>query len=119
MSEKILQVSKILIQKKKSDKAIRLLYDGIKQDPFNAMLYSFLGDALKQCSEYDLALKMYQKALYLAEKQGNMDLIKELQVKIENIYIVNPQDAPNGPQIGFFIRTIMKMLSKMGKQDWF
>lgn len=119
MSEKILRVSRILLQKKRGAEAVWYLYEGIRQDSTNAHLYACLGDALKQSLEYDVALKIYRKALYLAQQQKNAALIGELNTKIETIYVLNPMDVVKGPQIGFFIRTLMKMLSKLGKQDWF
>ena len=119
MSEKILQIGKNLIQKKKGWAAIHYLHYGILHDPNNPALYSQLGDALKQAWEYDLALKIYQKGLYLAQTQGMVALIPEIRVKIENIYLIDPKFTNEGPQIGFFIRSIMKMLTHLGKKDWF
>lgn len=119
MSDKILRVSRKLLQNKKGFHAIRYLYHGIKLDPENVALYICLGDALKQSIEFDLALKIYQKALYLAKKQKNNSIRQEILTKIENIYILSPSDAPEGPQIGFFIRSLMKMLNVLGKKDWF
>ena len=119
VSEKILRISRILIEKKRGAEAFRYLQEGIKKDPTNVTLYVCLGDALKQALEYELALRIYRKALFLAKSGGNSTQIEEVQNKIENIYILRPQDVLEGPQIGFFIRSIMKMLSKLGKQDWF
>ena len=119
MSEKILQSSRNLIQKKKGWAAIRYLHYGILHDPDNAPLYEQLGDALKQALEYDLALKIYRKGLHLAQTQGMVGLIPEIKAKIENIYLIDPQITTEGPQIGFFIRSIMKMLTQLGKKDWF
>ena len=108
MSEKILRVGRKLVQKRKGFAAIRYLYHGIKLDPNNIELHICLGDALKQSIEFDLALKIYNRALYLAKSQGNKDIINQITSKIENIYILSPSDAPEGPQIGFFIRSLMK-----------
>lgn len=119
MSKKILQVGRTLLQQKKGAAAIRYLYHGIRHDPDNADLFSCLGDAIKQITEYEIALRIYRKALHLARAQGNESLIKELSEKIENVFVVSPADAPSGPQIGFFIRSLMKMLSQLGKRDWF
>ncbi len=119
MSEKILQIGKNLIQKKKGAAAIHYLHYGILHDPNNAALFGQLGDALKQALEYDLALKIYRKGLCLAQTQGKVALIQEIRVKIENIYLIDPQFTNEGPQIGFFIRSIMKMLTQLGKKDWF
>ncbi len=119
VSEKVLRISRILIEKKKGAEALRYLQEGIKKDPTNVALYVCLGDALKQALEYDLALKIYRRALVLAKSGGNPALAEEVQNKIDNIYILKPEDVLDGPQIGFFIRSIMKMLSKLGKQDWF
>ena len=119
MSEKILRVSKHLLRKKKAPAAIRYLFYGIRQDPNNAELFSCLGDALKQILEYELALKIYRKGLMLAKDQENEALIKEITSKIENIYVISPEDALEGPQIGFFVRSLMKILSQLGKKDWF
>lgn len=119
MSEKILRVSRKLVQKKKGFFAIRYLYHGIQLDPENVELYICLGDALKQSIEFDLALKIYRKALYLARTQGKDDLLKIIDSKIESVYVLSPSDAPAGPQIGFFIRSLMKMLNTLGKKDWF
>lgn len=119
MSEKILRVSRKLLQKKKGFAAIRYLHYGIRRDPENAELFMYLGDALKQSVEFKLALKIYRKALYLAKAQNNQALIAEISSKIENAYIMSAADAPEGPQIGFFIRSLMKMLNQLGKKDWF
>ncbi len=119
MTEKVLRIGRILVEQKRGIDAIRYLYEGIKQDPMRVELYFCLGDALKQSLEYDLALKIYQKALFLAKKQGKEGLVEEIQEKIESLYLVSPEDVEKGPQIGFFIRSIMKMLSSLGKQDWF
>ncbi len=119
MSEKILRVARKLVQEKKGFAAIRYLYHGIKLDPENAELYICLGDALKQSIEFELALIIYNKALYLAKSQEKENLIHEISSKIENVYILSPGDAPDGPQIGFFIRSLMKMLNTLGKKDWF
>lgn len=119
MSEKILQIGKSLTQKKKGTFAIHYLHYGILHDPNNAALYSQLGDALKQELEYDLALKIYRKGLSLAQTQGMAALVQEIKTKMENIYVIDPKLTNEGPQIGFFIRSIMKMLTQLGKKDWF
>ena len=119
MSEKILQIGKRLTQNKKGVAAIHYLHYGILHDPNNAALYAQLGDALKQALEYDLALKIYRKGLSLAQTQGLGALVQEIKVKMENIYIIDPKLVDEGPQIGFFIRSIMKMLTQLGKKDWF
>ena len=119
MSEKILRVSKNLLRKKKGFAAIRYLHYGIQRDLENAELYICLGDALKQSVEFELALKIYRKALFLAKAQKNQALVDEISSKIENVYIMSAADAPEGPQIGFFIRSLMKMLNQLGKKDWF
>ncbi|HUY00211.1 MAG TPA: hypothetical protein VMV49_11690 [Candidatus Deferrimicrobium sp.] len=119
MSEQILRISRILIQKKKGFDAVRYLYYGITQDPTNVELYLELGNALKQSLEYKIALKIYKKALQLAQMQENSDLIQKISNKLENFYLLSPEDVLEGPQIGFFIRSIMKMVSQLGKKDWF
>ncbi|NVM28887.1 MAG: hypothetical protein HWN65_08585 [Candidatus Helarchaeota archaeon] len=119
MSEKILRVSKHLLRKKKAPAAIRYLFYGIHRDPNNVELFSCLGDALKQILEYEIALKIYRKGLKLAKDQENEALSEELTSKIENIYVISPEDALEGPQIGFFVRSLMKILSQLGKKDWF
>jgi tetratricopeptide (TPR) repeat protein len=119
MSEKILQLGNRLIQKKKGFAAIRYLHYGIVHDPNNAELYACLGDALKQSLEYDLALKIYRRGLSLAKANGNNEIAQEIKIKIDTIYSISPQFIIEGPQIGFFIRSIMKMLTQLGKKDWF
>ena len=119
MSEKALRIAKILIDKKKGFEAIRYLYEGLGQDPNNIELYISLGDALKQSLEYDLALKIYRKGLFLAQKQKNLDLIEIIKTKLDKFYILSSEEVREGPQIGFFIRSIMKMVSQLGKKDWF
>jgi tetratricopeptide (TPR) repeat protein len=119
MSEKVLRISRILIHKKRGVDAIPYLYSGIQQDPNNPELYLELGNALKQSLEYQVALKIYHKALQLAPQQENLGLIQKITDKIENFYLLGVEDVLEGPQIGFFIRSIMKMVSQLGKKDWF
>jgi len=119
MSKKILEISNKLIQKRKGFAAIRYLYYGIVHDPTNAELYACLGNALKQSLEYNLALKIYRRGLSLAKANGTNALAQEIKTRMDDIYSTSPQDILKGPQIGFFIRSIMKMLTQLGKKDWF
>ncbi|MHA1267529.1 MAG: hypothetical protein ACTSRS_20000 [Candidatus Helarchaeota archaeon] len=118
-SQKILQISRRLILHKKGRIAIRYLYYGIQHDPENVELLLCLGDALKQMVELDLALKIYKKALTLAKKYRKKAFIDQISTKIENVYILTPNEVPKSAQIGFFIRSLMKMLNQLGKKDWF
>lgn len=118
-SDKIVAVSKKLIDHKRGFAAIRYLFFGIQEDPTDGRLYLCLADALKQSVEFEIALKIYQKALKLAQKQENQVLIDEITTKIDNVFILSSVDAPKGTQIGFFIRSLMKMLNTLGKKDWF
>ncbi|MHA1132563.1 MAG: hypothetical protein ACTSQQ_17390, partial [Candidatus Helarchaeota archaeon] len=81
MSDKILQISKILLKQKRGVEAIYYLYHGIKKNPKDISLYVCLGDVLRQALEYDLALKIYRRALNLADKQGNSIIKRELVAK--------------------------------------
>ena len=103
-------------------KAVRAFYKILKSDPdetIKLQAYIGLGDALRAEYEIELAEKMYKKALNTAENLENTEKIKFLDEKIENIYVFKRENDINPVQIGSFMRAIMKLLSFLGKTDWF
>lgn len=110
------------IKLKKYESAIKLFYRVLKSNPNEKIkinAYQGLGDAFRAEYEIALAEKMYNRALILAELLEDTQAIKLLDNKIENIYVFKKERELNPVQIGPFMRSIMKLLSFLGKTDWF
>ncbi|MHA1301373.1 MAG: hypothetical protein ACTSO9_18275 [Candidatus Helarchaeota archaeon] len=121
-NEKLLKYGFKHIQLKNYPGAIKLFYKILKNSPsISERIRAFigLGDSLRGEYEIELALKMYNNALVLAEDIEDSKTIKELDAKIENVYVFKKDREINPFQIGFFMRAIMKLLSFLGKTDWF
>lgn len=104
------------------EKAIRVFRDIIRDGRSeNSKMFAFygLGDTLRSIHELELAGKMYEKAISLAKLQNNSEMIKELKGRIEKLYVFKKDDNLNPVQIEFFMRSIIKLLSTLGKEDWF
>ncbi|MFX0132791.1 MAG: tol-pal system YbgF family protein [Candidatus Hodarchaeota archaeon] len=107
---------------KKYPGAIRIFYNVLRNNPSEKIklkAYIGLGNSLRAKYEIELAEKMYKKAMHIAENLEDTEMIKFIDKRIENIYIFKKERDLNPVQIGFFMRTIMKLLSFLGKTDWF
>ena len=110
------------LKSKKYNEAIRLFYKLIKYKPtveIQIQAYLGLGDALRYQYELELAELMYKKALIEARINEDMQLVKEIDDKIENNYVMKKDREIKPVQIEYFMRSIMALLSKFGKTDWF
>ena len=107
---------------KRYNEAIRVYYKLIKKNPsidVKIKTYVGLGEALKYIYELELAGKTYEKALLLAKKTKKDELATHIEKIIENIYVMKKDQELDAIQIQFFMRSIMSLLSKFGKTDWF
>ena len=121
-NELILKNANHYLNVKKYNDAIRVFHKLIKKNPSIDMkikAYIGLGESLKYMYELELASKMYEKALIFAKKIKNDELEIQIQKIIENIYVLKKDRGLVAIQIQFFIRTLMSLLSKFGKTDWF
>jgi len=110
------------IKSQKYNEAIRLFYKLIKRKPdfdMEVQAYLGLGDALRYEYEIELSELMYKKALIKARINENMQLVRIIEDKIENNYVMKKDREIKPVQIEYFMRSIMKLLSKFGKTDWF
>ena len=122
INKKILDQAFNHIKSQKYNKAIRLFYKLIKRKPdfdMEVQAYLGLGDALRYEYELELAELMYKKALIKARINENMQLVEILKDKIENNYVMKKDREIKPVQIEYFMRSVMKLLSKFGKTDWF
>ena len=121
-NELMLKNANQYLKAKKYNDAIRVFYKLIKKNPstdIKIKAYIGLGDALRYMYQLELAIKMYEKALILAKKLKNDELEIQIQENIENIYVLKKDRGLEAIQIQFFMRTLMSLLSKFGKTDWF
>ncbi|MHA1404471.1 MAG: hypothetical protein ACTSSI_11960 [Candidatus Helarchaeota archaeon] len=105
-----------------TEKAIRTFVKLIKGSSNQKLkMFGFLGlgDVLRVIHEIERAEKMYEKAMILAEIQENTKMIQHLDERIETGYIFKKDPNLNPVQIEFFMRSIIKLLSTLGKDDWF
>ncbi len=121
-NNKLIKYGNRHIELRKYPGAIRLFYRVLKNNPrdkIKIQAYLGLGDALRAEYEIELAEEIFKKALNLAEIIEDTKMIKFIEDKIENIYVFKKEQELNPIQIGFFMRAIMKLLSFLGKTDWF
>ncbi len=122
INKELLEQAKKNIKSQKFNEAIRLFYKLIKRNPdfeIKVQAYIGLGDVLRYQYELELAEKMYKKALILSRIEERMQLVQLLKEKIENNYVMKKEREIKPVQIEFFMRSVMKLLSKFGKTDWF
>lgn len=122
VNELMLEKANQYLKTKKYNDAIRVYFKLIKKNPSIDMkikTFMGLGEALKYIYELELADKMYGKALLLARKLKNDELETQIEKIIENNYVMKTDQELDAVQIQFFMRSIMSLLSKFGKTDWF
>ena len=122
LHERLLKIGYKKLKSSKYNEAIKCFYRVIKaRSTGENRIKAFigLGDALKYIYELELAEKMYQKASQLARTHELLGLLSEIEDKIINIYVIKKDREIKPVQIEFFMRSIMKLLSKFGKTDWF
>ncbi|MHA1269335.1 MAG: tetratricopeptide repeat protein [Candidatus Helarchaeota archaeon] len=106
--------------KEKYQKAIKYFrksYLENNKDQFKRIIsLIYIGNCLKFLLEFELADSVYNNALNLAKKSNYKDLIDEISIKIENIYISEEKNN----KIGLLIKTIMRMFSNLATtKNWF
>ncbi|MHA1785155.1 MAG: tetratricopeptide repeat protein [Candidatus Helarchaeota archaeon] len=120
--ERLIKMGRRAINKRAYNKAIRIFYKVINENPpdeLKVQAYIGLGDALRYEYELELAHKMYKKARFLIKILESPDLLRIIENKIENVYVMKKDREIKPVQIEFFMRGVMKLLSKFGKTDWF
>lgn len=121
-NEKLIKYGNKFFNLKKYPGAIRIFYNILRNNPSKKIklgAYIGLGNSLRAEYEIELAEKMYKNALNIAENLEDTKMIELIDKKIKNIYVFKKERDLNPVQIGFFMRTIMKLLSFLGKTDWF
>ena len=121
-NDKLIKQGNKYLKLKKYPKAIRTFYKILKNNPIQDIefkAYIGLADSLRAEYEIELAEKIYKQAINFAENLENIEMIKIINKKIKNIYVFKKERDLNPVQIGFFMRAIMKVLSFLGKTDWF
>ena len=122
VNELMLKKANNYFNSKKYNDAIRVYYKLIQRKPeiiVKIKAFMGLGKTLKYIYELELASKMYKNAFILARKLKDNELVVQIEKIIENIYVMKKDQDLEAVQIQFFMRSIMSLLSKFGKTDWF